>query len=137
MEICRHSPLKITDVIGSGLPTFFLGRFLADSTTTRNMAANYPKEKGEKKLKSVCAALLPHHWGRLRKSLSGGWREMRADHGGVITAATILPFREGCTKRKHITTKYKCLSLWMSVKTLGENLWHRKPTSIWRKHKRF
>lgn len=28
----------MTDVIGSGFPTFFLGRPLADSTTTRNMA---------------------------------------------------------------------------------------------------
>lgn len=28
----------MTDVIGSGFPTLFLGRPLADSTTTRNMA---------------------------------------------------------------------------------------------------
>lgn len=30
-------PLNITLVTGSGLPIFFLGRPLADSTTTRNM----------------------------------------------------------------------------------------------------
>lgn len=51
----RRLPLKITDVIGSGLPTLFLGRPLADSTTTRSMAAKgkNKEKKNTKSLKSV------------------------------------------------------------------------------------
>lgn len=63
----RHLPLKTTVVIGSGLPTFFLGRFLAASTTTRNMATKTKineseKPNGKSLDRTVVFRPLPHHW---------------------------------------------------------------------------
>jgi len=39
------SPLNSTEVIGSGLPIFFFGSPLADSTTTRNMAPHGSRDE--------------------------------------------------------------------------------------------
>lgn len=52
----NFSPLKITEAIGSGLPSFFLGIPLADSIITRSMLIEVPKKKKTSQRKTLYSA---------------------------------------------------------------------------------
>lgn len=61
-----YLPLNTTEVMGSGLPSFFLGRAEADSTTTRSMTKTRQENKTQESKKAFffkkkCLVLSCHH----------------------------------------------------------------------------
>lgn len=133
----KDLPLNMTDVIGSGFPSFFLGRPLADSTTTRNMAGcvKTPQSYNNdlKKIiiiinkdrlverrrriqsKQDCRALassLPHHWIAHRAEevyFQALMEHRRAGHGSAIT-----PSRKTRSHRGHPPAD------WLSLNTANQ-----------------